>query len=118
MPHVDSLLSLVHREGANELRIGTDRAPSMFANGTPKRLSIPKTSPDTLRHLMGELLSPAVVEALDREGRAETTHDVPSVGSFQVRVTRRATPGEIDVVFLRGPKPTEASAQAPAPAQA
>jgi twitching motility protein PilT len=115
MPHVDSLLSLVHREGANELRIGTDRAPSMFANGAPKRLSIPKTSPDTLRHLMGDLMSSDVVETLEREGQVETQHVVPSIGAFQVRITKRAAAGEIDVVFFKGP-PGSGPGPADAPA--
>ena len=112
MPHVDSLLSLVHREGANELRIGTDRAPAMFASGAPKRLSIPKTSSDTLRHLMGELLSPPVAERLAKEGRAELTHDLSGVGPFQVTIVARGgSAAEIDVVFLRATKKAEEPAK-------
>ena len=57
MAAIDSLLNLVDRQGANELRVGTDREPQMFADGAQKRLVIPKTTMETLRELLGELLS-------------------------------------------------------------
>ncbi len=53
MARIDSLLNLVDRQGANELRLGADREPQMFAEGTPKRLTMPKTSMETLRELLG-----------------------------------------------------------------
>jgi twitching motility protein PilT len=117
MSAVDSLLSLAHREGATELRLGTDRAPAMF--GTAKRLSIPKTPNDMLRHLLGELLSPDVEAKLREVGRAEATHPVAGVGNFRVTLTRRDGEGALDVVFLLGaadaPALTAPVAQAPRP---
>lgn len=116
MPHVDSLLTLATREGANELRIGTDRAPQMFAMGAPKRLSIPKTSADTVRHLLGELLSADVQGRLKSDGRAAISHEVAGIGLFQVMLTARADSGELDVVFLRaGAKDTSNDAAPPKP---
>ncbi len=53
MPHVDSLLSLALRSGADELRLGDDQAPKMLARGVPKRLAIPATDAPTLRDLLG-----------------------------------------------------------------
>ncbi len=112
MSAVDSLLSLAFREGANELRLGTDRAPAMF--GTPKRLSIPKTPNDMLRHLLGGLLSPDVEAKLRDAGRAEATHPVPGVGTFRVTLTRRDGEGAFDVVFvLGGPEAHGTAASAP-----
>jgi twitching motility protein PilT len=101
MPHVDSLLSLAHKDGADELRIGTDRAPEMFAGGAQRRLSIPKTSADTLRHLLGQLVTAEVEQALRETSRVETSHEVKDVGTFRVTLTARGDGSGIDVVFLR-----------------
>lgn len=57
MARVDSLLSILVQQGANELRLGTDREPKMLAFGTPKRLAIPSTPADMLRELLGEILT-------------------------------------------------------------
>lgn len=116
MPHVDSLLNLATREGANELRIGTDRAPQMFAMGAPRRLSIPKTSADTLRHLLGEILSVEVQARLKSDGRAAVSHEVAGIGTFQVMLTARTEAGDLDVVFLRaGATDTSSNAAPPRP---
>ncbi len=101
MPHVDSLLQLAHREGANELRLGTDRSPAMFATGAPKRLAIPKTSADTLKHLLGDLITPEVDAQLRTTRRAGVKHQVPGLGTFAVRLNlREGEEGAIDAVFL------------------
>jgi hypothetical protein len=48
---IDSLLQLAHREGATELRVGTDRSPTMI--GSRRQLSMPPTPDDMLRHSSG-----------------------------------------------------------------
>ncbi|MFO0674562.1 MAG: hypothetical protein U0235_33940 [Polyangiaceae bacterium] len=55
MARVDSILSIVLSQGANELRVGTDREPKMLAHGSPKRFNMPATDEVTLRELLGEL---------------------------------------------------------------
>src|SRR5690348_16751863 len=55
MARIDRILSLVADQGANELRLGTDREPKMLAYGATKRLSLPTTSEDMLRDLLGEI---------------------------------------------------------------
>lgn len=114
---VDSLLSLVYREGADELRLGTDRAPAMFASGAPKRLSMPKTPGDMLRHLLGDLLSKDVDARLRESGKAETTHDVGGIGSFRVVLSRRDD-GAIDATFVMAARGTKAEVKLPAAAAA
>ncbi|MFS8069505.1 MAG: ATPase, T2SS/T4P/T4SS family, partial [Byssovorax sp.] len=104
MARIDSLLNLVDRQGANELRIGADREPQMFAEGTPKRLTMPKTSMETVRELLGELLPEDRERVLVEQGQVQFVHDTPGSGSFRVTLTRRGPPSatlELDAVFLR-----------------
>ncbi|MFO0683771.1 MAG: ATPase, T2SS/T4P/T4SS family [Sandaracinus sp.] len=98
MAAVDSLLSLASREGADEVRLGSDRAPAMFAAGAPKRLSMPKTPDDMLRHLLGPILSDEVRARLASGAKADTTHEVPGLGAFRVVIGARES-GGLDVVF-------------------
>ena len=117
MARVDSLLSILAQQGANELRLGTDREPKMLAFGTPKRLSIPVTPESTLRELMGDILTSDREKQMRASGRVDASYDAPGIGPFLVKLTAR--PGGFDVVFLRetprrvqGPPP-EAPATAP-----
>jgi twitching motility protein PilT len=105
MARIDSILNLVDRQGANELRLGADREPQMFAEGTPKRLTMPKTSMETLRELLGELLGEDRERLLVEQGQVQFVHETPGSGSFRVTLTRRGPASaalELDAVFLRG----------------
>jgi twitching motility protein PilT len=105
MARIDSILALVDRQGANELRLGTDREPQMFADGAQKRLVMPKTSTETLRELLGELLPADREKMLVAQGQVQFLHEAPAFGPFRVTLTRRGpAEGElaIDAVFLRG----------------
>lgn len=115
MAAVDSLLNLASREGADEVRLGSDRAPAMFAAGTPKRLSMPKTPDDMLRHLLGPILSDEVRARLASGAKADTTHEVPGLGAFRVVIGARES-GGLDVVFTIAGKSAAAPAMA-APAK-
>jgi twitching motility protein PilT len=99
MARIDRVLSIVADQGANELRVGTDREPKMLAYGAVKRLSIPMTTEETLRDLLGEMLTPEREEALGTRGRVELAYEAADVGTFQVTMTRRAD--GFDVVFVR-----------------
>jgi twitching motility protein PilT len=126
MPSIDSLLTLVDRQGANELRLGADREPQMFADGTPKRLTMPKTSMETLRELLGELLAGERERLLVEQGQVQFIHEAPGAGNFRVTLVRRGSAGaplEIDAVFMRArtkavASPTVASAPRTAPSAA
>jgi twitching motility protein PilT len=109
MARIDSLLSIVVQQGADELRLGTDREPRMFAAGVPKRLTVPSTSEETLRTLLGDTLDPDRFAEMQARGRVEFVHEARGMGSFRVTATTRAT-GGLDVVFAGGP----ARAAAPA----
>ncbi len=101
MARIDSLLSIVAAQGANELRVGSDREPKMLANGAAKRLAIPAMSGDTLRDLLGEILTPEREEAMRARGRLEVSHDAGALGTFQVTLVARDA-GAFDAIFLRG----------------
>jgi twitching motility protein PilT len=124
MARIDSLLAIVNQQAANELRMGTDREPRMLAYGAAKRLSIPTTSEETLRDLLGEILTPEREQAMRAKGRTELVYDGGSLGAFQVTLVARE--GGFDVIFLRGARgrakeagpaavPPPAAAVAPAP---
>ncbi len=100
MARIDSLLAIVNQQSANELRMGTDREPKMLAYGAAKRLSIPTTPEDTLRDLLGEILSPEREQAMRAKGRIEVTYEAGALGSFQVTLAARE--GGFDAIFLKG----------------
>ncbi len=107
MARIDSILSIIDRQGANELRLGSDREPQMFADGVQKRLVMPKTTTETLRELLGELLPAEREQTLVSEGKVQFIHEASGLGPFRVVMTRRGPVGqghalEIDVTFMRG----------------
>jgi twitching motility protein PilT len=117
MARVDSLLSILAQQGANELRLGSDKEPKMLAFGAAKRLSIPTTPEDTLRELLGEILTPERERTLKAQGRIEVGYEAAGLGVFQVKLSLR--PGGFDVVFLReGRRASTAASPAPVPASA
>ena len=112
MARIDSLLAIVVDQGANELRIGSDREPRMFAQGTPKKLNIPAMPEQTIRELLGDILSPERAAALQTRRPVETTHDAGALGSFHVTLTAREA-GGLDVLFVRGKRPPPPAATPP-----
>lgn len=108
MARIDRILSIVAEQGANELRMGTDREPRMLAYGTAKRLSIPMTSEETLRDLLGEILTPEREEAMRARGRVDVSYEATGLGTFQVTLTARAE--GFDVVLRRSSARVAASA--------
>jgi twitching motility protein PilT len=117
---IDGILGIMIQEGATELRVGTARAPKMFRHGAQKRLAVPETSDDELRHLLGPLLSPERDAELRAGRRVELTYDAGALGTFQVAIAPRAGHPGIDAVFAIGarrPAPSApAIAAAPPPA--
>ena len=112
MAQLDSLLKIVEQQGANELRLGSDRAPSMAASGVPKKLTIPPTTTATLIELLGELLDTTRKGQLDRLGRVEFDHTVAGVGSYALTLTKR--PGaefafDVMVTKLKAPRAAPAA---------
>ena len=115
MARIDSLLAIVGQQAANELRMGTDREPKMLAYGAAKRLSIPMTPEETLRELLGDILTPEREQAMRAKGRLEVAYDAGSLGTFQVTLIARET--GFDVVFLRGRPRPAASGPSATPAR-
>src|SRR5262245_60746147 len=105
MARIDSILNLVDRQGANELRLGSDREPQMFADGAQKRLTMPKTPTETLRELLGELLPTERERMVAAQGQVQFLYEAAGLGPFRVTITRRGAAGaplELDVIFMRG----------------
>ncbi|HTU61376.1 MAG TPA: PilT/PilU family type 4a pilus ATPase [Polyangiales bacterium] len=99
MARIDGLLRLVIQQGADELRLIVEREPKMFARGQPKRLSVPATSEETLRILLGDILSPEVEEKLHAQGYAGTEYEAAGLGLFRVKF-KPAETGGFEVAFL------------------
>src|SRR4051794_16955281 len=114
MARIDSLLAIVVQQGANELRVGTDREPRMLAHGSPKRLQMPVTSEETLRELLGDILSPAREQAMRDRGRVDAAYTTEAGNAFSLSMTSRGD-GGFDVLFLRSSRSSSAGhAVAPA----
>lgn len=101
MARIDGLLRLVIQQGADELRLAVEREPKMFARGAPKRLSVPATSEETLRILLGDILSTEVEAELQARGHIETSYDAEGLGMFRV-LFRLAASGSFEVKLLHG----------------
>jgi twitching motility protein PilT len=115
VPQLDSLLRIVDGQGADELRLGSDKNPSMFSGSAPKKLTIPPTSTTTLLELFGELLDDSRRSTLERLGRVELVHEAQKLGPWNVVVTRRpGTDLAFDAVVRKGSKPPGAASPAPA----
>jgi twitching motility protein PilT len=100
MARIDSILGIVVSQGANELRVGADREPRMLAYGIAKKLSIPSTPADTLRELLGEILTREREEAMRAKGRVEVAYDAGALGAFKVTLTARGDT-LFDAAFVR-----------------
>jgi twitching motility protein PilT len=112
MARIDRILSIVADQGANELRVGTEREPKMLAYGTVKRLSIPSTSEEMLRDLLGEILTPEREESMRARGRVDVTYEAGTLGAFQVSLTSRSDNG-FDAVFRKSAARTSTAHAAP-----
>jgi len=117
MARIDSILAVVVQQGANELRVGTDREPKMLAYGTAKRFHMVSTSETELRELLGELLTEERTEALRNARRLDVSYEAGELGRFRVTFTGRQD-GGFDAVFLRDrSRPAPAAASVPPPAR-
>lgn len=120
MAGIDSILNIVVQQGADELRLGTDKAPKMLALGVPKRLSIPATSEETLRHLLGPLLSAERERGLRLGERVEFTYEPAGLGAFVVVLSAReggppTGSFALDAIFARNVRPPQPAAAPLAP---
>jgi twitching motility protein PilT len=113
---IDSLLAIVVRQGANELRLGVDREPKMFAAGVARRLSLPATPEQTLRELLAGLFDAEQEQALRSRGLVERTYEAQGLGLFQVKATAREREADgFDVVFLLAPAAAAKPLEPPVP---
>ncbi len=115
MARIDSILSIVIQQGANELRVASGHEPKMLAYGIAKRLAIPKMDEETVRSLLGEIVSPERAELLRTNGKAEAPYDAGALGSFHVTLTTPAA-GGISAIFVRAGARAQATAAPAAPA--
>ena len=100
MARIDSILSIVVTQRANELRVASEREPKMLAFGAPKRLSIPKMSDETVRDMLGEILTPERDALVRANKRVELAYDAQALGTFHVSLTAQDG-GGIAAVFVR-----------------
>lgn len=97
---IDALLGLMIQQGANELRVGTGRAPKILRDGTPRRLAMRETSDAELWHLIGELLGPEHERNLRAGQKVELVHEAGSLGPFHVTLKPRGAEHGFDAVFV------------------
>src|SRR5947208_2835364 len=119
---VDSLLRMVSTHEADELRLSTDEAPRILKRGTPVRLSVPATSDEILRLLLGSLLSTEGEAQLRGVGKLELVHTTAQGERYAVSMKPKGTGVGLEVTFRRSASPAVATAASvpavPAPAPA
>lgn len=111
MARIDSILCIVVSQNANELRLGVEKEPKILAYGTQKRLSIPRMSEDTLRALLGEILTPDADAAIKARQRHESSYDAGPLGTYNVSITAPEG-GGFDVTFVKSAVATSPSTTA------
>src|SRR5882762_4775049 len=99
MARIDSILAVVVQQGANELRMGTNREPKMLAYGVAKRFHMVPTSDEELRELLGEILTDERRDALRASRRLDVAYEAGQLGAFRVTLTGRQD--GFDAIFLR-----------------
>lgn len=102
-PQVNGLLNIVVGQNATELRLGVGKAPQLFKGSEKKRFTMPETSEEMLRDLLGELFSEEVEARLEAEGEVGFDHALPTGVRFRGRLKRRA--GGFEVIFYKRESP-------------
>lgn len=100
MARINSLLSILVDQNANELRLASDREPKMLAFGAPARLAMPKMDHETVRSFLAEIVTAEHQDALNGGGRVETDYDGGAIGHFRVTLTQQDD-GGMSAVFVR-----------------
>ncbi|HZS35985.1 MAG TPA: PilT/PilU family type 4a pilus ATPase [Polyangia bacterium] len=108
MAGIDGILSIAVQHAADELRLATDQPPRIFKKGAPIRLSIPETSDETLRYLLGGLLTGEREAALETGGRVELPYSAGDGTAYHVTLSLRGR--VLEAVFQRGPRAARPSA--------
>jgi twitching motility protein PilT len=118
MARIDSILSIVVQQGANELRVASGHEPKMLAYGIAKRLAIPKMDEETVRSLLGDIVTAERAELLRANGKADAPYDAGAFGSYHVTLTVPPA-GGISAIFVRaGARPQAVAVPPPVPAPA
>lgn len=112
MARIDSILSIVLQQGANELRVVADREPKMLAYGALKKWSMPPMSEEILRDLLGEIITGEVEDRLAAGERVELGYEAASLGTFHVTLAKERA-GVFEARFVRG-RAAPVAAAAPA----
>lgn len=99
MPGIDQVLSVVVTQGANELRLYTNREPSVYAKGTRVRFTMAPTSNAVLRQLLGEILSSERDRDLAEKRSIAFAYQLSKVGEFEVTMSLRGSE-ELEIKFL------------------
>ncbi|HMA91460.1 MAG TPA: PilT/PilU family type 4a pilus ATPase [Polyangiaceae bacterium] len=107
MPGIDQVLSVITKQGADELRLAADREPSVFAMGKRLRFTMAPTSSTVLHQLLGEILSPEREQELNQKRRLACEYELAGVGRFQVNFAKRDA-GELEVIFTQSARQSKA----------
>jgi twitching motility protein PilT len=103
MPGIDQVLSIIVQQGANELRLGTDQEPQVFAMGARRRFTMSSTPDAALRQLLGDILSVERESELSGKGRVQFDYDAGGIGQFQVFLSARSDSG-FSITFIQSSK--------------
>jgi len=81
----DSLLQLLHRREANELRLVAGESPQLIVGNRASRIALPSVEECWLRNLVAEMLGPDRLSALEETGLVGFAHSLDDL-SFDIQV--------------------------------
>ena len=100
MSAIDGLLGIVVTQEAHELHLAVDHPPRILRGDDERILRMPATSPETMRSLVGDLLTPHEA-TLRTRGTAAFRYRSGTGTDFDVVVRRTTTPDSLEVRFTR-----------------
>ena len=89
MYRMNDLLSLVAREGAEELRLEPDRPPVMMLQGKPRTVDAMVVTSDNVAELFRSIATEEQRRELDQCGKAHFTYVGRDSGRFSIQVAMR-----------------------------
>lgn len=87
MTPIDGLLNILVQQGGTLLRLASDRPPQMFRGDAALPLTIPATSTERIRELLGELWLVHETK-LSELGALSLSYENPELGAFAVKLSR------------------------------
>jgi twitching motility protein PilT len=89
MKEIDKLFAASMKTGASDVHLKVGSPPLFRIHGTIVRAKLPPLTMNHIRQLIGEIMGPKELQALEDVGSADFAHGVKGVGRFRVNVFKQ-----------------------------